>query len=165
MALISLLLLIILIYISIKDISTLTIPSRIIWVGYSLGLITTIYTTYFIEKANTLEEFQDHLLASIFAYLSMYSMKVISEKMVNKRCLGLGDAKLSALGGAWLGSKGIIISLTLAFLFAGVISIYGRLSKRLGRFQAFPFAPFISSSIFGVWLLGEDWWIQNWMNL
>ena len=95
----------------------------------------------------------------------MLSIKLIFEKITKRKCLGIGDAKLASIGGAWLGIDGSLIAITMSFLSAGFLCLIARFSIKIKPYQAFPFTPFISFFIIGVWILGEDWWIQNFLTL
>ena len=63
---------------------------------------------------------------------------------IGRPALGLGDAKLAALMGAWLGPLGLGLAVALAVLGGAVIGGIGRLTGRLGRQQPFPFGPFLA---------------------
>ena len=95
----------------------------------------------------------------------MLYLKIISKNLTKKNCLGIGDAKLFAIGAAWTGPKSILIALSLSFISAGIFSLISKVFFSMKKYQTFPFTPFISLSIFSVWTLSEDWWIKAWMTL
>ena len=76
---------------------------------------------------------------------------------MGKPALGLGDAKLTALLGAWLGLTGMGLAVTLAVFSGAVVGLLGRLSGRLQPAQPFPFGPFLALGGLAVWLAGEGW--------
>tara|TARA_Y100000991_G_scaffold184397_1_gene148208 strand:- start:24 stop:260 length:237 start_codon:yes stop_codon:yes gene_type:complete len=78
--------------------------------------------------------------------------------------MGLGDVKLAGLIGIWLGFKGVLISIWLSFLIAGITVIIGLASKTFSRSQLIPFGPFLSLSGFLVWIYGEDLFLRNILN-
>ena len=47
--------------------------------------------------------FVEHLIAVVLALLALEWLSALDERWVGKPALGLGDAKLAAMGGAWLG--------------------------------------------------------------
>ena len=69
--------------------------------------------------------------------------------------LGLGDAKLLAVAGAWLGPGGLPSTLLTGCLGAllFVASRYVR-GHAVDRFDALPFGPFLAAAIWLVWLYG-----------
>jgi leader peptidase (prepilin peptidase)/N-methyltransferase len=66
----------------------------------------------------------------------------------------LGDAKLAALIGAWLGPLGLGLAVAVAVSSGAVVGLLGRLSGRLSRQQAIPFGPFLVLGALGLWWLG-----------
>ena len=48
-----------------------------------------------------------HLIAAVLALLLLEGLSALAERLLGQPALGLGDAKLAALGGAWLGPGGI----------------------------------------------------------
>ena len=92
-------------------------------------------------------------------------MSHLGERILGQPALGLGDAKLAALGGAWLGLTGIGMALALAILGGAVIGMTARVLGHLGPREPFPFGPFIATGIWLVWLQGADWWWERWLQL
>ncbi len=143
----------------------MVIPSKISFAGLILGLIYT--STNISDKIST-DSFYlltKSILASFHGFIILYVLKNISEKITKRKCLGIGDAKLSSMGAAWIGLNGINTALFLAFISAGTFAFIAKISGNLRSFQTFPFAPFISASIFSVWILGEDWFTEHWLAL
>jgi len=64
--------------------------------------------------------------------------------LLSRGGIGGGDVKLAALMGLYLGPWGIVRSLVFAFLLGGVISGLLLLSRRRGRKDPIPFAPFLA---------------------
>ena len=95
----------------------------------------------------------------------MESISALAERVLGQPALGLGDAKLAAMGGAWLGAAGIAAAMALAVFAGALLGSAGRLSGRLQPRQAFPFGPFIALGICLVWLTGPLWWWQQWVHL
>ena len=52
----------------------------------------------------------------MLALLALESLSALAERLVGKPALGLGDAKLAAMGGAWLGLWGIALGIWLVWL-------------------------------------------------
>jgi leader peptidase (prepilin peptidase)/N-methyltransferase len=99
-------------------------------------------------------------LAAGIALLGFEALSAIGAKLIGKPALGLGDAKLAALIGAWLGLVGVAICLALAVIGGAVVGSAGRLSGLLQRQQPFPFGPFLAMGAGLVWLLGNGPWLQ-----
>ena len=67
-----------------------------------------------ISTTAGLAVFVDHLIATVLALLALEWLSALAERLVGKPALGLGDAKLAAMGGAWLGLWGIALAIGLA---------------------------------------------------
>ena len=106
--------------------------------------------------------FVEHLIATVLALLALEWLSALAERLVGKPALGLGDAKLAAMGGAWLGLWGIALAMGLAVLAGAVVGGAARITGRLGPQQPFPFGPFIALGIWLVWLMGPFWWWEQW---
>ena len=141
------------------------IPQNLCLIGTILGIFFNLSSEILYNRQILFTTTSEYLLASLYALIIMISIKLLAEKITNQKCLGIGDAKLASLGGAWLGLKGIFVVLIMSFITAGIYSLYARLTFKLKKFQPFPFGPFISFFIFGIWIFGEDWLIHNWLSL
>ena len=104
-------------------------------------------------------------LGACAALLILEGVSHLGERILGQPALGLGDAKLAALGGAWLGLTGIGMALALAVLGGAVIGLTARVLGRLGPREPFPFGPFIATGIWLVWLQGSGWWWERWLQL
>ena len=106
-----------------------------------------------------------HLIAAGVALLVLEQLSALAERILGQPALGLGDAKLAAMGGAWLGLTGITAAMALAVISGALVGSIGRVSGRLQPRQPFPFGPFIALGIWLVWLTGPLWWWEQWQGL
>jgi leader peptidase (prepilin peptidase)/N-methyltransferase len=83
----------------------------------------------------------------------------LAERALGKPALGLGDAKLLAMLGAWLGLCGLGLSVVVAVFSGAVSGLLLRLSGRLGRGEPFAFGPYLALGGALVWLLGNRFWL------
>ncbi len=156
---------ILLLNISMVDAQRMVIPLKICYLGIFIGFIVNLIPIYIIEIEKGNSAFIEYLSACFLSLICMEGLSKLSFKYLRKEVLGLGDAKLFAMGGAWLGIKGVVTAIALSFIFAGAISLVGLISGKLKPLQTFPFAPFISIGIWGAWLTGPSWWWHLWQNL
>ena len=87
-------------------------------------------------------------------------MSLLGEFIFKKPVLGNGDSKLAAMIGAWIGVKGMLITLWLAFHTAGLFVICGLVLKKLDRKKKIPFGIFLSLNAFLVWTMGNEFFIK-----
>ena len=77
-----------------------------------------------------------------------------------KPAFGVGDAKLFAMSGAWLGFSGLEVAITLSFLIAGIFILFGFIVGSIRRGDYIPFGPFICISSFLIWTFGSQFWVH-----
>ncbi|MEN9768276.1 prepilin peptidase [Vulcanococcus sp.] len=102
-----------------------------------------------------------HLLAASAGLLGFEATSASAQRLLGKPALGLGDAKLAAVLGAWLGLTGLGLSVMLAVFSGALFGIAGLISGRLKRGQPFPFGPFLAGGGLAVWLAGNGFWLQQ----
>ncbi len=142
------------------DLDRLWLPEGLCRLGLLLGLATTtaIGLSQGVELGRTL--LLHHLLAAAAGLLGFEAVSAGAERLIGRPALGLGDAKLAALLGAWLGLTGLGLTVVLAVFTGAVVGMIGRLSGRLGRHEPFPFGPFLAAGGAAVWLLGNQPWLR-----
>ena len=141
------------------DLDRLWLPEGLCRLGLLLGLgiTTAIGLSQGVDLGRTL--LLHHLLAAAAGLLGFEAMSALAAKLIGRPALGLGDAKLAALLGAWLGLTGLGLTVVLAVFSGALVGTLGRLSGRLGRHQPFPFGPFLAGGGAAVWLLGNGTWL------
>lgn len=100
-----------------------------------------------------------HLLAAAAGLLGFEAVSALGERLIGRPALGLGDAKLAGLMGAWLGPTGLAVAVALAVMAGALFGAIGRISGRLGRHQPFPFGPFLIAGTLTVWISGPTPWL------
>ena len=148
------------ILLSVFDYKYFWLPNIITVSGIFLGLVNVLIVYFFIDF-NNFTFFKYSLLASLFGYLLFKLMSLLGEFIFKKPVLGNGDSKLVAMIGAWLGIKGMLITIWLAFHTAGLFVICGLFLKKLHRKQKIPFGIFLSVNAFLVWTMGNEFFIKT----
>jgi leader peptidase (prepilin peptidase)/N-methyltransferase len=142
------------------DLDHLWLPEPLCRFGLVLGLLFTVGLGWMQGPGVARELLGQHLLAAGLGLVGFEAVSAIAQKVMGRPALGLGDAKLAALLGAWLGLTGLGVAVALAVLAGAIIGVLGRLSGRLGRNQPLPFGPFLAAGGLAVWLGGPALWIQ-----
>ena len=140
---------------AILDAKHFWLPNIITLSGTIIALISSIIvslTNSFIEFDLIINSFS----AALIGFLIFYSLSVIGKALFKKPVLGGGDAKLCALLGAWLGIKGLLITIWLSFNTAGIYIIIGLIFKKITLNQKIPFGVFLVSSGLLVWHFGNE---------
>lgn len=143
------------------DLDQLWLPESLCRWGLLLGLACTavIGLGQGLEPGRLL--LLHHLLAAAAGLLGFEAVSSLAERLIGRPALGLGDAKLAALLGAWLGLTGLGLTVILAVFSGALVGLLGRVSGRLGRHQPFPFGPFLTAAGAAVWLLGNGFWLER----
>ena len=142
------------------DLDHLWLPEPLCRIGLILGLLFTAGLGWMQGPGVAPELVVQHLLAAGLGLVGFEAVSAIAQKVMGRPALGLGDAKLAALLGAWLGLTGLGVAVVLAVFAGAIIGVLGRLSGKLGRHQPLPFGPFLAAGGLAVWLGGPAVWIQ-----
>lgn len=123
-----------LIIVIISDIEYMIILDQVLIVGTFLILL--IYAVFF-----GLEECAYSIYSGIGAFLAMYLIKILGDKVFNKESLGGGDIKLMFLFGLVLGFPMSIVTIFLATFIAFPVALFILFTN---RDNIIPFGPFLS---------------------
>lgn len=143
------------------DLDQLWLPEPLCRWGVVIGLVISAIAGFTQGEAPGRSLLLWHLLAASAGLLGFESTSALAQKLLGKPALGLGDAKLAALLGAWLGLAGLGLSVVLAVFSGALFGLLGLISGRLRRGQPFPFGPFLAGGGLAVWCLGNPFWLQR----
>ena len=149
-----------LITLAILDIKYFWLPNSICKFGILLGIFFSILIELIYKPSTSFIFTYESIISASLGYLIFQFISALGLKIFKEPSMGKGDAKLSALLGAWLGIKGLFLAIWLSFYMGGVFVIIGLISKKLKRRQKIPFGAFLSLSGILVWFLGNDF-LQN----
>jgi len=135
------------------DLRTLRLPESLCRWGLLTGLALTLAAVLLLPEQGVLLRW--HLLACAVGLLGFEATSAAAERLLGQPALGLGDARLAALLGAWLGLGGLGLAVGLAIVAGALFGVVGRLTGRLGPRQPFPFGPFLAAGGVLAWLGGD----------
>ena len=141
-----------LIIISFIDLDVQIIPDEISLPGIVIGLALSFIVPY-ISYLNS-------LLGIIAGGGIIFLIALAGLAIFKKEAMGGGDVKLSAMIGAFIGWKYIIVSLFVGFFIGAIAGILLILLKIRNRDDLVPFGPFIVLGSFITLLWGEN--ILSW---
>jgi leader peptidase (prepilin peptidase)/N-methyltransferase len=112
------------------------IPNRITLPGIVIGLVSaaTVLAGGFV----------DALLGAILGGGLLYGVAVGSEWMLKKEGMGLGDVKLLAMVGAFLGWRAVLVTIFVGSLAGAVIGVTLMALRIKQRGDPIPFGPFLA---------------------
>ena len=143
------------------DLDHLWLPEPLCRLGVVLGLVVTAVAGFSQGDGPGRSLLFWHLLAASAGLLGFEGTSALAQRLLGKPALGLGDAKLAALLGAWLGPTGLGLAVVLAVFAGALVGLIGLASGRLKRGQPFPFGPFLAGGGLAVWCLGNPFWLQQ----
>ncbi|TAE60136.1 MAG: prepilin peptidase [Nostocales cyanobacterium] len=132
---------------SLIDWDTMTLPGPLTKSGLVLGLCFQVILGYFTEASwNGVVK---HLIFGIGgAVLGLWlfdSISILGSVAFGKPVMGAGDAKLSAMMGAWLGWKSLLVAAFMACFLGAVVGGGAMMLSRHQMGQKMPFGPFLAS--------------------
>ena len=145
----------ILLTLAILDIKYFWLPDSICKFGILFGIFSSLIIEIIYHPSNDIMLPLEAIIAAFIGYLIFQLISAIGLKIYKKPVMGKGDSKLSALIGSWLGIKGLLITICLAFNLAGIFVIAGLILKKLNRKQKIPFGSFLALSGMCVWYFGD----------
>lgn len=123
------------------DARTMRLPEPLCRWGVISGLCVS--AAFGVLQGNGAQLLLWHATAAATGLLVFEAISALAERILGVPALGLGDAKLAALLGAWLGLRGLGLAIASAVILGALFGVVGRLSGRLGPRQPFPFGPFL----------------------
>ncbi len=101
------------------------------------------------------DELLGRALGAALGYLSLAAVAALYRLLRGREGLGIGDAKLFAASGAWVGAMALPSVILIAALSALAAALCMRLAGvKLHAQSALPFGPFLALATWLVWLLG-----------
>ncbi|TSA19684.1 MAG: prepilin peptidase [Betaproteobacteria bacterium] len=135
------------------DLETMLLPDRLtlglLWLGLLLNLDGT-----FAPVSVPLSE---AVWGAVAGYGSLAGVAWAYARLAGREGLGLGDAKLLAALGAWLGWTVLPLLVLLASVMALIVGLAAMLLGRADRHTALPFGPFLALAGVAALFWGEQW--------
>ena len=136
-----------LILLSERDASTLRLPNVLTLPLIALGLMVT----WWLGSSSLIQ----HLIAAAAGYVAIYLLSELYFRWRGVEGIGLGDAKLFAASGAWLGLYALPSVLLWASIGGLSVFAWRALTKpSTGADRKIPLGPFLAFGTWIVWLYG-----------
>ena len=130
------------------DLDHRIIPDEISLGGTLLGLALSFVTIGFVPA----------LLGAILGGGSLFLLAWGYERTRGRAGMGMGDVKLAAMLGAFLGWQGVLLTVMLASVVGSVLGIALLLSRRGTGATALPFGCFLAPAAWAAFLFGPSIW-------
>jgi len=136
-----------LVVVSFADLDRMVIPDKVTLPGILLGL-----TLNALVDPRSMLSF---LSGAVVGGAALYGVAILGELLFKKESMGGGDIKLAAMVGAFVGWKGVLLSLFLAGLVGAIVGLVLMIVGLRKRGEHIPFGPFIAAGTILVVFWGE----------
>jgi leader peptidase (prepilin peptidase)/N-methyltransferase len=130
----------VLLFLSFVDLDYRILPDKVTLPGIVVGLI--------VAPLTGLTTFPESLIGVLAAGGALYLIALAGTAVFGKESMGGGDIKLAAMLGAFLGWRGAIVFLFVAFLVGAVVGVVALAVRRSEGDHTIPFGPFIALGAF-----------------
>ncbi len=137
-----------LIVVTFIDLDYHIIPDVISLPGIVLGILLALFLPGI--------SLRDSLLGLLIGGGSLYLVALVYEALTKREGMGMGDVKLLAMIGAWLGWQSVLFVIFFASLTGTIIGALAMLIRQEGRHYAIPFGPFLAFSAVAYIFFGAD---------
>jgi leader peptidase (prepilin peptidase)/N-methyltransferase len=97
----------------------------------------------------------DHIIGAVAGFVLFAAVAALYHRLRGREGLGLGDAKLLAAAGAWVGWAGLPSVVFLGALFGLATALVLRaMGRKLERATELPFGPALALAFWLVWVYG-----------
>ena len=139
-----------LLYIAIDDICNLRVRNWANALVAALGALDAFWQDRLLDAAS----------GAVLGFALVYGVAALYRRWRGRDGMGMGDVKLMAAGGMWLGPLDVPMALLMAcasaLLAVIAFSVFGHASFADGKI---PFAPFLAFGIFAAWMATGLGWI------
>jgi leader peptidase (prepilin peptidase)/N-methyltransferase len=131
-----------LVVISFIDLEFTIIPNKVVYPGLLIGLLLAICATILHKEVNLI---LSRVLGAVIGAVIIILIAVVAGAILRKEAMGMGDVKLMAMIGIYLGWwPHIPITLIAASLFGSIVGIALILVRKKKMESAIPFGPFLA---------------------
>lgn len=146
----------VLIPIFVIDAQHLIIPNSISLVGLILGLAIVCAIAYF---RGSMDYIQIRLIGFVAGGLGLWLIAIVGSAVMRKKAMGMGDVKLMAIIGLYLGAlPALPIVIGLSAFSGAVVGTLLIVTKKKSRQSPIPYGPFIAGAGVVALLWGDVLW-------
>jgi len=144
------------------DIDHFIIPDEISLGGCVAGLILSGLIPQLQETSNPWQALINSLLGLVFGGGLLLVIALVGSFILRKEAMGMGDIKLVAGMGAFLGWQAPLFIIAVSSVLGSVIGIGMMIRKQKRWGLKMPFGPFLAMAAV-IWILGGHVWMARYM--
>lgn len=128
------------------DLNEFIIPNIISYSLSILGILVSYYSISIFDLSLT-----NSLLGGLISGGILFATSKLFLLIRKKEGMGMGDVKMIAMIGFWMGLENTFLILILSSLLGSIVGISLILSKKMGQSQYIPFGSFLSIGTIIIW--------------
>ena len=145
------------------DVDFMIIPDRISLGGIPAGLLASVW----VPALHGVDTWQSALVESLLGVVagagSLYLVSVLGRLAFKKDAMGLGDVKLLAAIGAFIGWPGVVFTILISSLIGSIVGVILILTRGKEWQSRIPYGPYLALAAL-IWILGGSAWWQLYIN-
>ena len=132
------------------------IPNKLVFTGLILGFVPTVLNILNIETLYPTRHVSEPILGVIVPFVVMLGIAIGGQVVFRKDVLGMGDVKVLAPIGLFLGWHLALVTIWLSFVLGGVFGLIWIFLQRKDKNAMIAFGPFIALAAYLVGLFSEN---------
>jgi leader peptidase (prepilin peptidase) / N-methyltransferase len=144
------------------DIDHFIIPDEISLGGCVLALLLSLLIPELHHTPEHLHGLLRSFIGLLFGGGLLLAIALLGSWLLRKEAMGMGDVKLMATMGAFLGWKAPLFIIALSSLLGSIIGISLMIRKQKRWGLKMPFGPFLALAAL-IWVLGGHHWMERYL--
>jgi leader peptidase (prepilin peptidase)/N-methyltransferase len=153
------------------DLDTFLLPEALTRSGLMVGAAAQLLLPWISGNGSVMASLEAFIMGVMGAVCGIWALELVgwvAQLVLKREAMGLGDGKLLAMIGMWLGWQGVVLTIFFSSVVGTLGSGIGLLLRRVQWGKAIPFGPYLAigggvAALFGSQILRwyQSWWGWN----
>lgn len=140
------------------DLEFFLIPDTVSLGGIPVGILASAFIPEMMGEATALKGATQSLFAGLFGACLLLVIAFLGKLLFKKEAMGMGDIKLMAMFGTFLGIKKVCLTLFFSSIVGSVIGIILIMQGSAGLKSKIPFGPYLAIGALIALFFGDAIW-------